>query len=96
MPEEEQSTNVFDQWFYASLGACDLGQITDEKVLDVTYNDFKAQSPANLEVSMEGAGNILAQFGGNQNVADYADTSLLDALRSEGFFSATAQNYKLP
>jgi hypothetical protein len=29
-------------------------------------------------------------------VADYADTSLLDALRSEGFFSATAQNYKLP
>jgi NitT/TauT family transport system substrate-binding protein len=71
-------------------------KITDEKVLDIAYNDFKAQSPANLDMSIEGARNILAQFGGNQNVADYADTSLLDALRSEGFFSATAQNYKLP
>src|ERR1700724_1377238 len=70
-------------------------KITDEKVLDITYNDFKAQSPTNLDMSIEGARNILAQFGGHQNVADYADTSLLDALRSEGFFSATAQNYKL-
>lgn len=70
-------------------------KIADQKVLDVTYNDFRAQSPANIEVSLEGAKNILAQFGGNQNVADYVDTSLLDALRSEGFFSATARKYKL-
>jgi hypothetical protein len=69
-------------------------KITDQKVLEVTYSDFKAQSPANLELSMEGAKNILTQFGGDQNVAGYVDTSLLDALRSEGFFSAMAQKYK--
>src|SRR5262249_2050163 len=42
-------------------------KITDPKILDVTYNDFKAQSPANIEISQPGAANILAQFpGGSQ------------------------------
>jgi hypothetical protein len=30
LPEEEQTTQPFDLWFYASLGACDLGQINEE------------------------------------------------------------------
>ena len=34
LTEEDQSTRVFEQWFYASLGACDLGQVTEEKVPD--------------------------------------------------------------
>jgi NitT/TauT family transport system substrate-binding protein len=70
-------------------------QITDPKILDITYNDFKAQSPINIEVSKPGAENILAQFpGGSQKAEDYIDTGLLDALRSEGFFTAMAQKYK--
>jgi hypothetical protein len=36
LPEEEQSTNAFDQWFYASMGACDLDQITEEKIPDLS------------------------------------------------------------
>jgi hypothetical protein len=36
LPEEEQSTKVYDQWFYASLGACDLGAVTEEKVPDLS------------------------------------------------------------
>jgi ABC-type nitrate/sulfonate/bicarbonate transport system substrate-binding protein len=71
-------------------------KIADAKVLDITYNDFKAQSPANLELSIEGAKNILAQFGGDQDAAHYIDSSLLDALRSEGFFAAMGRKYKLP
>jgi hypothetical protein len=35
LPEEAQSTNGFDQWYYASMGACDLNQITEEKVPDL-------------------------------------------------------------
>jgi hypothetical protein len=35
LTEEEQSTQVYEQWFYASLGACDLGQVTDEKLPDL-------------------------------------------------------------
>ncbi len=70
-------------------------KITDPKILDVTYNDFKAQSPINIEVSKPGAENILAQFpGGSQKAEDYIDTGLLDALRSEGFFTTMAQKYK--
>jgi NitT/TauT family transport system substrate-binding protein len=70
-------------------------KITDPKILDITYNDFKAQSPADLEISRPGAENILAQFpGGSQKAEDYVDTSLLDALRSEGYFAAMQQKYK--
>jgi ABC-type nitrate/sulfonate/bicarbonate transport system substrate-binding protein len=70
-------------------------KIADSKILDIAYSDFKAQSPANIEVSRPGAENILAQFpGGSQKVEDYVDTSLIDALRGEGFFAAMAQKYK--
>src|SRR5713226_2453829 len=70
-------------------------KITDPKILDVTYNDFKAQSPINIEVSKPGAENILVQFpGGSQKPEDYIDTGMLDALQSEGFFTVMAQKYK--
>jgi NitT/TauT family transport system substrate-binding protein len=70
-------------------------KITDPKILDITYNDFKAQSPSNLEISRPGAENILAQFpGGSQKVEDYVDAGLLEKLRSDGHFTAMAQKYK--
>jgi ABC-type nitrate/sulfonate/bicarbonate transport system substrate-binding protein len=70
-------------------------KITDPKILAIAYDDFKAQSPVNIEISRPGAENILAQFpGGSQKVEDYVDMSLLDALRSEGFFAAMAQKHK--
>lgn len=70
-------------------------KITDPKILDITYGDFKAQSPATLEISRRGAENILAQFpGGSQKVGDYVDTSLLEALRTDGFLAAMARKYK--
>ena len=34
MPEDEHTTNVYEQWFAASLGAVDLGMITEEKQPD--------------------------------------------------------------
>jgi ABC-type nitrate/sulfonate/bicarbonate transport system substrate-binding protein len=69
-------------------------KIADSKILDIAYSDFKAQSPINLEISRPGAENILAQFpGGNQKVEDYVDTSLIDALRTDGTFAATAKKY---
>jgi NitT/TauT family transport system substrate-binding protein len=63
-------------------------RITDATILGITYDDFRAQSPPNLEISVQGAENILAQFpGGSAKVEDYVDTSLIEALRAEGFFS---------
>jgi ABC-type nitrate/sulfonate/bicarbonate transport system substrate-binding protein len=68
-------------------------RITDAKILDISYEDFRAQSPPNIEISLQGAANILAQFpGGSQKVEDYIDMSLIDALRTDGFFSALEAN----
>jgi ABC-type nitrate/sulfonate/bicarbonate transport system substrate-binding protein len=70
-------------------------KIADPKVLDITYNDFKAQSPANIEISQPGAENILAQFpGGSQRLGDYVDASLLGVLQAEGYFTAVQQKYR--
>jgi len=70
-------------------------KISDPKILHITYNDFKALTPPNTEPSRQGAENILAQFpGGSQNAEDYVDTSLLDALRTEGYFTAMQQKYR--
>jgi ABC-type nitrate/sulfonate/bicarbonate transport system substrate-binding protein len=70
-------------------------KIADPKILDIAYDDFKAQSPINVEISRPGAENILAQFpGGSQQAEDYIDARLIDALRAEGYFTAMAQKYK--
>jgi ABC-type nitrate/sulfonate/bicarbonate transport system substrate-binding protein len=70
-------------------------KIASAKVLDITYNDFKQQSPPNLEPSVQGAENILKQFPDvSQKVGDYIDLSLLDALKADGFFAAMEQKYK--
>ena len=71
-------------------------KITNPKILDITYNDFKQQSPQNLEPTLPGAENILKQFPNvSQKVGDYVDTSLLDTLNHDGFFTALAQKYGL-
>ena len=70
-------------------------KIVDAGIVEITYADFKAQSPANLEISVPGAKNILAQLSGRSGqVTDYVDTSLLEALGNEGFFAAMARKYR--
>jgi ABC-type nitrate/sulfonate/bicarbonate transport system substrate-binding protein len=69
-------------------------KITSAKILDITYSDFRQQSPPNLEPSAPGVQNILKQFPKvSQKAGDYVDTSLLDALKTEGFFTAMQQKY---
>src|SRR3954471_7376867 len=69
--------------------------ITDPKILDISYNDFKLLSPPNIEPSEQAAKNILAQFPDvSQNVEDYVDSSILTALRRDGVFTALAQKYR--
>ena len=69
--------------------------ITDPKILDITYNDFKLLSPPNIEPSDQAAKNILAQFPDvSQKVEDYVDSGILTALRKDGVFTALAQKYR--
>lgn len=71
-------------------------KITSQRVLDISYNDFKLQSPPNLEPSAAGVANILKQFPNvSQSVGNYVDTSLIDALKKDGFFTAMQQKYGL-
>src|SRR6185436_18938442 len=69
--------------------------ITDPKILDIGYNDFKLLSPQNIEPTAAAAKNILAQFpDASQKVEDYVDSGILDGLRKDGVFTALAQKYK--
>src|SRR5260370_29179001 len=61
-------------------------KITDPRVIDISYEDFKQQSPPDLAPSRAGADNILAQFpGGSSKPDDYVDTGILDELTATGF-----------
>lgn len=71
-------------------------KISSAKILTIAYDDFKQQSPQNLEPSSAAASNVLKQFPNvNQKVGDYLDTSLLDALKKDGFFTAIQEKYGL-
>jgi ABC-type nitrate/sulfonate/bicarbonate transport system substrate-binding protein len=70
-------------------------KIESQKALDIAYRDFVAQAPPNLEPLLAGVQNILKVFpNASQNVSDFVDLSLLDALKSQGFFAAMDAKYK--
>jgi NitT/TauT family transport system substrate-binding protein len=64
-------------------------RIVDPRIIDTSYNDFKQQSPVNLEPSRPGAQNIIDQFPTlkSRNVGDYIDEGILDDLKRQGFFA---------
>jgi hypothetical protein len=70
-------------------------RIVEAKIIDTSYDDFKQQSPVNLEPSRPGAQNIIDQFPAlkSPNVDDYIDMSILDALKQEGFFTEMERKY---
>jgi ABC-type nitrate/sulfonate/bicarbonate transport system substrate-binding protein len=72
--------------------------ITDPKVLDISYNDFKQQSPPGLEPVRAGADNIIAQFpaDASRKVEDYVDASLLEELKKDGSLAALQKKYGGP
>lgn len=72
--------------------------ITDRKNLDITYDNFKAFTPLNAEVTREGGKAVIATVevpGKPGNLDDYMDESIHEELEAEGFFEAMKQKYKL-
>jgi NitT/TauT family transport system substrate-binding protein len=70
-------------------------RIAETKIIDLSYDDFKQQSPVNLEPSRPGAQNIIDQFPvlKSRNIDDYVDMGILGALKQEGFFAEMERKY---
>jgi NitT/TauT family transport system substrate-binding protein len=71
-------------------------KLTDPKIIDQSYDNFKAETPPNAEIDRTGAENIVAALvpdGRSKNVDDYIDMTLIAELRSEGFIDAIEKKY---
>jgi ABC-type nitrate/sulfonate/bicarbonate transport system substrate-binding protein len=70
-------------------------KLTDSKIIDISYNDFKLQSPRTLEPNIEAAMNVIAQIPGtgSRNVEDYMDPTLIANLRQQGLFAVMERKY---
>jgi hypothetical protein len=56
--------------------------------MDISYADFKEQTPINAEIDVEGARAVIEQIanpGASHELKDYIDMSLLNSLRAEVF-----------
>ena len=53
--------------------------VKNPKIIDISYEDFRAQSPPDMDISMPGVENVLKISAGNgsRNPADYIDGSVL-------------------
>jgi hypothetical protein len=71
-------------------------KLSDPKIIDASYANFRAETPPNAEIDRAGAENILATVappGASRNLDDYIDMSLIDGLRAEGFIAAMEKKY---
>ena len=71
-------------------------RLTDPKIIELSYANFKAETPLNAEIDRAGAENVLATVApptASHNLDDYIDTSLTDALRADGFIAAIEKKY---
>jgi ABC-type nitrate/sulfonate/bicarbonate transport system substrate-binding protein len=60
----------------------------DQKIIDVSYTDFKEQTPLDATIDIGAARAVIEQIASpdaSHDLKDYLDTSLLDTLKAEGF-----------
>lgn len=71
-------------------------KLTDPKIIDQSYANFKAETPPNAEIDRTGAANILTAIAppnASKNLDDYIDTTLIAGLRADGFIDAMEKKY---
>ncbi len=77
-------------------------KLSDPRIIDIAYADFKAQMPENAMPTKAAAENVLTQlqsFGiklKSQKVEDYVDTSIIDALIKDGTLAGMQKKYGKP
>jgi NitT/TauT family transport system substrate-binding protein len=74
-------------------------KLTDPKIVDITYNDFKEQMPRHAMPTREASQNVIDQlkaFGvplKSTKIEDYVDTGILDGLDKDGTLAALDKKY---
>jgi ABC-type nitrate/sulfonate/bicarbonate transport system substrate-binding protein len=70
--------------------------VTDPKIIDISYVDFKLQTPTNIEPTRQAAENVIANYppGGSSRVEDYIDAGIIEQLKKEGFVEALQRKYE--
>jgi NitT/TauT family transport system substrate-binding protein len=71
-------------------------KLSDPKIIDTSYANFKAETPLNAAIERAGAENILAIVAppsASRNLDDYIDVSLIDELRADGFIDSMEKKY---
>jgi NitT/TauT family transport system substrate-binding protein len=59
----------------------------DDNIVDISYTDFKEQTPPDVAIDVEAARAVIVQIakpGASRDITDYIDTNLTDALKTEG------------
>ena len=71
-------------------------KVADPRIIDITYKDFRLQTPANIEPTRKAAENVIANYppGGSTKVEDYVDTGIIEQLKKEGFVAALQRKYR--
>ena len=68
--------------------------LSDQKIIDQTYENFRAETPRNAELTVPGAQNIIDVLEPkDRNLSSYMDNSIQEELAAEGFFGRMAQRY---
>lgn len=78
-----------------ALLARELG-LTDPKLIDATYDNFKAATPRNAELSLPGAQNVVTHTiiaNASKRVEDYIDPSIGEELVRSGFIARMDAKY---
>jgi ABC-type nitrate/sulfonate/bicarbonate transport system substrate-binding protein len=78
--------------------ARELG-LADAALIDASYQNFADETPANVEIDLEGARNVLNAVsppGAGPGLDAYLDLTLLEELRASGFLAEMADKYHTP
>lgn len=67
--------------------------VSDRAIIDVSYDDFRAQSPPDMDISRPGVENVLKISGGSRSPGDFIDEGVLTDLRRTGFFELLGKKY---
>jgi NitT/TauT family transport system substrate-binding protein len=70
-------------------------KVADPKIIDISYRDFRLQTPANIEPARKAAENVIANYppAGSSKVEDYVDNGIIEQLKKEGFVAALQRKY---